>query len=121
LIFEFFARENFRMGNAGIGLAEAIRALRQELTEAIEAGTDAPMRFRPSPVELTLNVAVTREAGGKIAWHVLGLSGSRSTDTTQELKLRLEPIWRQEDGSYTADFLIASVGDSTAPATFGPR
>jgi Trypsin-co-occurring domain 2 len=107
------------MANGEVGLAEAIRALRQELTDAVETGKDAPMRFRPSPVELTLNVVVTKEAGGKIAWHVLGLSGSRTVGTTQELKVRLEPVWRQEDGSYTADFLIASA--STSQASFGPR
>ena len=116
---EFIARKNRHMANSVVGLAEAIATLRQELTEAIDEGKEVPMRFRPSPVELTLHVEVTKEAGGKIAWHVLGLSGSGSTGRTQELRLRLEPVWRQEDGSYTADFMIAS--STTSPVSFGPR
>jgi len=77
------------------------------------------MRFRLAPVELTLQVAVTKEAGGKIAWHVIGLGGSYSSATTQALKLRLEPVWKQDDDSYTSDFTIAD--QSTESAHVGPR
>lgn len=69
-------------------------------------GANAPVRFRLAPAELTLQVAVTKEAQGKIGWKVLGLGGSYQSATTQTLKLRLEPLGQAEDGSLT----IASGG-----------
>ena len=98
------------MADATVGLADAIAALRKELLIAMDEGNDAPMRFRLTPVELSLQVAVTKEADGKIGWHVLGLGGSYVSATTQTLVLRLEPVWRKEDGSYTSDFTIADQG-----------
>lgn len=106
------------MADVVIGLTEAIGALRRELLAAMSEGEEAAMRFRLAPVELSMQVAVTKEANGKIGWHVLGLGSSYSSGTTQTLKLRLEPVWRQDDGSYT-DFTIA---DQAAEApSFGPR
>jgi hypothetical protein len=95
------------MADIGVGLAGAIAALREELLAAMDAGTDAPMRFRLTPVELSLQVAVAKEGQGKIGWTVVGIGGSMSSQNTQTLKLRLEPLWRRDDGSYTADFTIA--------------
>jgi hypothetical protein len=107
------------MANVVIGLAAAIAALREELVLALEAGEGADMRFRLAPIELSLQVAVTREGEGKIGWKVIGLGGSYESATTQVLKLRLEPLWRHGDGSYTSDFVV---GDQTQqPASFGPR
>lgn len=94
-------------------------ALRAELLAAMGEGTDAPMRFRLEPVELSMQVAVTKDANGKIGWHVLGLGASYSSATTQALKLRLEPVWRKVDGSYTNDFVIADT--SGEPPRIGPR
>ena len=107
------------MADTTVGLADAIAALRKELLTAMDEGKDAPMRFRLTPVELSLQVAVTKEAEGKIGWHVLGLGGSYSSATTQTLVLRLEPVWRQEDGSYSSDFTIADQGAESPH--FGPR
>ena len=107
------------MANVTVGLAEAIAALREELLAAMDEGQDAPMRFRLAPVELSLQVAVTKEAGGKIGWHVLGLGGSFSSAVTQTLGLHLEPVWRQDNGSYTGDFSIADQHPQSPH--FGPR
>jgi hypothetical protein len=107
------------MADVAVGLSDAIGALRQELLLAVDEGTDAAMQFRLAPVELSLQVAVTKEAGGKIAWHVLGLGGSYSAVTTQTLKLRLEPVWRRDDGSYTDDFTIADA--SSQVPRIGPQ
>jgi len=98
------------MADIGVGLAAAIAALREELLAAMDAGADAPMRFRLTPVELSLQVAVSKEGQGKIGWTVLGVGGSLSSQNTQTLKLRLEPLWRRDDGSYTSDFTIADQG-----------
>ena len=65
------------------------------------------MQFRLEPIELSLQVAVTTEAQGKIGWKVLALGGSRAKATTHTLALRLVPVWRQGDGSYVSDFTIA--------------
>jgi hypothetical protein len=107
------------MAGATIGLADAIAALRTELLAAMDEGRDASMRFRLTPIELSMQVAVTAEADGKIGWKVLGLGGSWSKVTTQTLALRLEPVWRQGDGSYTSDFAISDE-DAQAPHV-GPR
>ena len=77
------------------------------------------MQFRLTPIELSLQVAVKKGAQGKIGWHVIGLGGSYDSATTQSLVLRLEPLWRQGDGSHTGDFAIA---DQSAQAVhIGPR
>lgn len=107
------------MADTTVGLADAIAALRKELLAAMGEGKDAAMRFRLAPVELSLQVAVTKEAGGKIGWHVLGLGGSYTSATTQTLALRLEPVWRKGDGTYTSDFTIADQGVESSH--FGPR
>jgi hypothetical protein len=101
------------MAGVAVGLADAIAALRTELLAAIEEGQDASMGFRLKPIELSLQVAVTTEADGKIGWKVLGLGGSWSKATTQTLTLQLEPVWRQGDGSYTSDFSISNQGTET--------
>jgi hypothetical protein len=107
------------MADTTVGLADAIASLREELLTAMEEGSDARMRFRLAPVELSLQAAVTKEAGGKIGWHVLGLGGSYASAMTQTLVLRLEPVWRRGDGSYTSDVTIADQGAQSP--RFGPR
>jgi hypothetical protein len=107
------------MADVVVGLAEAIAALREELLSAMREGDGAPMRFRLEPVELSLQVAVTKEGEGKIGWKVLGLGGSYGSAVTQTLALRLVPVWRQDDGSYTGDFTIAD--QMVGAPHFGPR
>ena len=107
------------MADATVGLAAAIAALREELLAAMDEGEDAAMRFRLAPVQLSLQVAVKKGAQGKIGWHVIGLGGSYDSATTQTLVLRLEPVWRQDNGSYTSDFTIAD--QSARDPHVGPR
>jgi Trypsin-co-occurring domain 2 len=95
------------MANRAIGLAEAIAALREDLLAAIDAGEGSRMRFRLAPVELSLRVSVTKQGNGKVGWHVLELGGSYEAATVQTLTLRLDPVWRQENGSYGSDFVVA--------------
>lgn len=107
------------MADVTVGLADAIAALRKELLAAMREGDGAEMRFRMTPADLSLQVGVTKEAGGKVGWHVLGIGGSYASAATQTLRLRLEPVWRQQDGSYTADFTIAD--QAAEPPRFGPQ
>jgi len=95
------------MADMAVGLTDAIGALRQELAAVLEESADEQLRFKLAPIELTLQVAVTKEAEGKIGWKVLGLGGSYTSATTQTLKLRLEPVWQNDDGSLVSDFTVA--------------
>jgi hypothetical protein len=102
-----------------IGLAEAVESLRAELMRTVEAGKDQPMQFSVEPVELTAQVAVTKEADGKIGWNLLGIGGSWESASTQTLKLRLAPVWKKPDGTLERDFTIASA--SPAGDVIGPH
>ena len=103
----------------GVGLAESIEALRAGLMSAVEKGQSASMLFQLEPVELTLQVEVTKDINGKVGWQVLEAGASRETVTTQTLKLVLRPLWRQSDGTVTADFLVAD--QQLSGQHFGPK
>lgn len=105
--------------SALVGLADAIEALRDGLTEAIARGEDKPMRFALEPVELTLQAVVTKGANGRIGWSVIGVGGKYETARTQTVTLKLAPLWRKHDGTLTSEFAIASVG--AAGDTIGPH
>lgn len=93
-----------------VSLSEAIEALRLDLLRAWGGGGVRPLRFRPAPVELTLQVAVT--AGNKgsagVKWWVVNAGGERSqeTITTQSIKLVLDPVGLTPTGEET-EFLVS--------------
>jgi Trypsin-co-occurring domain 2 len=96
------ACQSFRPGEATIPaelqipLAQAIRALRAELVEAVRQGKDEEVKFALGPVELELQVQVSKEAGGEAGiafWLVtIGGRGSRTSGTTHTVKLSLSPV-----------------------------
>ena len=102
-----------------VGLAEAIEALREALTDAVGRGKDQNMQFRVQPIELTLQVVVTKDGNGKIGWGALGVGGSFESARTQTLTLKLQPVWKTPDGALVDDFIIAS--QSTTRQHVGPR
>ena len=102
-----------------VGLAEAVESLRAELMTAVEAGKGQPMQFSVEPIQLTAQVAVTKEANGKIGWHLLGIGGSYDSADTQTLTLKLAPVWKNPDGTLERDFTIASAGP--AGDAIGPQ
>lgn len=83
-------------------LSDAIEALRDDLAKAWWDGRDQRVRFKIEPVELTVQVGVTKTGEGSagIKWHILTLGGRRTheTATTQVLKLRLQPVFYDTDG-----------------------
>jgi hypothetical protein len=101
------------------GLAVAIEALREELAAAIAHGEGSEVKFRISPVELTVQVAVTKGVDGKIGWGVLGIGGTVQAATTHVLKLQLEPLLKTTAGDYSKDFTVAS--ETETRPKFGPR
>jgi Trypsin-co-occurring domain 2 len=88
-----------------VGLANAIAALRDELIRAWSSGQERRLRFKPAPVELTLQVALTSAGKGRagIRWWLVELGGemSRESVVTQTLKLRLDPVMYDEQGQPT--------------------
>lgn len=110
---------------ANIDLADAIEALRAGLMAAADKGDGQRMRFALEPVELTLEVAVTREGNAGIRWWVIEAGGGASAVATQRLTLRLAPMWETASGELTDNFAIAAAlkaGDVIAtpkPATAG--
>lgn len=90
-------------GGSWVGLPEAIESLRADLAAAWWDGKQRRIRFRVEPVELTVQVGVTKTGKGSagVKWHVLALGGERSKEeaTTQILKLRLTPVLFDEQGN----------------------
>jgi hypothetical protein len=82
-----------------IGLREAIRSLRSELSSAMLEGAGDELRFRVGPVELEFLVEITREAtgeGGVRFWVAsLGAKGSTSNTASHRVKLVLSPVTRE--------------------------
>jgi Trypsin-co-occurring domain 2 len=105
-------------------VSAAINALRDELMQAFWAsafpytvnGQQRTLRFKPAPVELTMQVAATKAAKGKagIKWWVITAGGeaSRESVSTQTVKLTLEPQMFDDEGN-VVEFLVEAddVGD----------
>ena len=95
-----------------VGLADAIGALRDELIRAWSSGRQQKLRFKPAPVELTVQVAVTSAGKGRagIRWWLIELGGevSRESVVTQTLKLSLDPVMYDDQGRPT-DLMISDV------------
>lgn len=112
------------MGDGGeVDLAEAIEALRDSLERAWMSSRGRRVRFKPEPVELTVQVGVTRTGKGSagIRWHVLALSGERTNEhaSLQVLKLQLTPVLHDEQGDRLADVeqFISDVEDLADEST----
>jgi Trypsin-co-occurring domain 2 len=83
------------MADDWVGLADAIRALRRELTAAMTAGQGEPIRFELGPVEMEFLLEVGKEGGGEAGvrfWVVsLGGKGSATSGSTHRVTLSLVP------------------------------
>jgi len=83
------------MPEGWVGLADAIRELRRELTEAMTEGQGKPIRFELGPVEMEFLLEVSKDAGGEAGvkfWVIsLGGKGSMSSGSTHRVKLSLIP------------------------------
>jgi Trypsin-co-occurring domain 2 len=98
-----------------IALADSINALRAELSTAWTRSQNQTLRFRPSPVELTLQAAVTSDAQAEfgVRWWLIELGGelSRQSAVTQTVKLTLDPVLYDEHGKpVPGDFLVEAPG-----------
>ena len=107
--------------DSGIGLAQAVAALREELADAMGQGAGAQVQFAVGPIDLEFQIEVGREAGasGKIRFWVVeaGAEGKVSSVTTQLVKVHLEPV----DAVTGRQVLVAEADSSSSsrpsPAT----
>jgi hypothetical protein len=78
-----------------IALAEMLKDLRAELVAARSQGEDSELRFEVTDVELEVNLAATKEAGGgggvKFWVYNADAKVSASDVRTHRLKLKLRP------------------------------
>ena len=85
-----------------VGLADAIRSLRAELTQAMQEGEGQGLRFKVDPVELEFELAVTstKGGGGGIKFWVVTAEAKldKATATTHRIKLSLAPLVRTAEG-----------------------
>jgi hypothetical protein len=92
-----------------VGLAEAIRSLRAELTQAMEEGEGQGLRFKVDPVELEFELAVTstKGGGGGIKFWVVTAEAKldKATATTHRIKLSLAPLMKTATGD--TDVVVA--------------
>ena len=106
----------------GVDLADAIAALREALVEAMWDGQSSRVRFRIEPVDLTVQVGVTRSGKGAagVKWHILTVGGERShqSELTQTLRLKLAPVLFDDTGNElpSAEQLIRDRVDTESPA-----
>lgn len=82
---------------AGVGLDEALAALRADLAAAHAKAADTDLQFPVQSVAIELTVGVTKSADGKAGFRVpvlgaeLGASGGWEAASTQTLTLTLGP------------------------------
>lgn len=101
---------------SGVPLSRVIADLRTELARAMAAGKGQALRFRLKPVELELELGVTRSAGGQggVKFWVFELGGKaeRAEVGKHKIKLVLEPI----DALGAGEVVVAQPGDTRAAA-----
>jgi Trypsin-co-occurring domain 2 len=94
-----------------VPLADAIKSLRTELSEAMKQGTDEDLRFRLGPIELEFQLNVSREYGGDGGikfWVVsLGAKASRASSTAHTIKLVLNPLIIDDASGDEMDAIIS--------------
>ena len=90
-----------------VGLADAIAALRRELTTAMAAGKGSSLRFGLGPVEMEFLLEVKREGGGESGVRfgvvTIGAKGGAAKASTHRVKLSLQPQDRKGRPSEIAD------------------
>jgi hypothetical protein len=79
-----------------IELSDAIKQLRSALNASVDDAANERIQFELGTVELTLSVAITKEASptAKVRIYIVeaGAGGKFSSSSTQQLKLTLRPV-----------------------------
>ena len=105
-------------------MSAAIAGLREELLQAWTASGESRLRFKPSPVELTVEVAVTSDKSAKagVRWWLIEAGGeaSRQLSATHTIKLTLDPVLVGEDGE-PVEFLVSDRDEPSRQGSASPR
>ena len=104
-------------------LAEVIKALRNELYKAKQAGAGETIRFNVDSVDVEFETAVeyvgTAEAGGKIKFYVFDVDAKGSAEyknaTTHKIKLSLKPVDEENRNPETGEAGKVKVGGDSKP------
>ncbi|WP_035700261.1 trypco2 family protein [Glycomyces tenuis] len=72
-----------------VELAEAIKALRSQLTEAMRDGDGEKVRFTVDKIDLDLELTVTKGAEGGLSWKVFSVGASAKGDVSKVSVQRL--------------------------------
>jgi hypothetical protein len=84
-------------GTNQIGLVELVNELKRELLSLeTDAQENVPL-FSVDQVELELQVAVTKEAGGGLLIHVIQLGGRVERQDVQTVKVTLSPLLEKQE------------------------
>ena len=102
------------MDGERIPLAEAIRAVRNELLDAMREGSAADLRFGVSGIDLEFEVEASRsgEAGAGVKFWVVnaGVKGSVAAGSTQRVKLSLVPVTATGGEVKVTSFVTGEIG-----------
>src|SRR5690349_9992229 len=78
-----------------VGLADAVEALRAELTVARVDGANQPLLFEVGPVEVEFTAVIKKVGGGKAGFTIgvvtLGAEASVAQEQTHRIKVTLTP------------------------------
>ncbi len=89
------ANETTQGTQSKVGLADAVDALRAELSEAMARARDQEIQFPVGEIQVEFQIGVTREAEGKAGLKVwvleLGGGGSYTRESVQKITVSLEP------------------------------
>jgi hypothetical protein len=103
-----------------IGLSDAIEGLRYELAVAAWRGKGQWLRFKPGPIELTVEATVTSKAEGHagVRWWIVEAGGSGSSEraATHTVKLNLDPVMFNEAGQQV-EMLVEDLDGPTGTST----
>jgi hypothetical protein len=100
-----------------VGLVEAIRRLRADLTQARGEGMNEQLRFRLGPVQMEFQVQVTREGSGDmgVRFYVVSVGGKVSGSRAETHTVTLSMIPQIEvDGALT-DAVISDAVPARPP------
>lgn len=105
---------------ADLKLSEMIEALRVELAAAAEAGNGQALRFEVGPIELEVEIAVTKTTTGNAGvefWVVkAGAERERADAVTHRVKVTLSPMRTDNSGPVQVSSPVTS-----GPPSFPPR
>lgn len=92
-----------------VGLGEALRSLRAEITEAMQASQGEAVRFRIESIDMEFQVTASesKEAQGGVKFHLLTVGGKKASESenVHKVALRLSALTADGGDVLTSDTL----------------